>query len=122
LTRRIIAIYNVFNVKKELDMAVNLKKTGQKLMQALNSRGYNLTFSTKQFMGREGRPINMYCINKAIFDDSKNKFINKELYSTTSMVRIVLYLRDMWFLENGWELPTDQELWNKIREDLTQDE
>jgi hypothetical protein len=34
------------------------------------------------------------------------------------MVRITLFLRDMWFEENGWELPTDQEEWNAIREEL----
>jgi len=24
----------------------------------------------------------------------------------------------MWFKENGWELPTDQEQWNAIRKEL----
>ena len=32
-------------------MATNLMQTSKKLIQALNSRGYKLTFSQKQFIG-----------------------------------------------------------------------
>jgi hypothetical protein len=69
-------------------------------------------------MGREGAPHNMYSINNAWWNAEKGKYSHDELYSTTSMVRITLFLRDMWFKENGWELPTDQEAWNKVREEL----
>lgn len=96
-------------------MAANLLATSKKLVKALNTRGYMLTFSYKQFMGREGKPHNYYSINKAAWNEEKGKYHHTELYSSTSMVRIVLYLRDMWYKENGWELPTDQELWNTIR-------
>lgn len=99
-------------------MAANLMQTSKKLVQALNSRGYKLTLSTKQFIGREGQPHNMYSISKAIWDWDNRKYKHSELYSTTSLVRIVLFLRDMWYEENGWELPTDQEKWNEIRKEL----
>jgi hypothetical protein len=99
-------------------MGANLMQTSKKLIQALNSRGYKMTFSIKQFIGREGQPHNMYSINKATWDEDKRKYKHDELYSTTSMVRIVMFLRDMWYEENGWELPTDQEQWNRIREEL----
>ena len=99
-------------------MATNLMQTSKKLIQALNSRGYKLTFSNKQFMGREGQPHNMYSISRAIWNEDKRRYSHEELYSTTSMVRVTLFLRDMWFEENGWELPTDQEEWNAIREEL----
>lgn len=99
-------------------MASNLLRTSKKLVSALNTKGYKLTVSTKQFIGVEGRPHTMYGVNNGIWDEEKRKYINKELYSSTSLVRIVLYLRDMWFRENGWELPTDQEKWNIIREEL----
>lgn len=99
-------------------MATNLMQTSKKLIQALNSRGHKLTFSTKQFMGREGQPHNMYSISRAIWNEDKRRYSHEELYSTTSMVRVTLFLRDMWFEENGWELPTDQEEWNAIREEL----
>ena len=99
-------------------MATNLMQTSKKLIQALNSRGHKVTLSTKQFIGREGQPHNMYSVNKAWWNEEKRKYSHDELYSTTSMVRITLFLRDMWFEENGWELPTDQESWNLIREEL----
>jgi hypothetical protein len=99
-------------------MATNLMQTSKKLVQALNSRGYKLTLSTKQFIGREGAPHNMYSICMATWNDEKRKYSHEELYSTTSMVRITLYLRDLWYKANGWELPTDQEEWNRIREEL----
>ena len=99
-------------------MATNLMQTTKKLIQALNSRGYKLTFSAKQFMGREGQPHNMYSVNRAIWNEEKGRYSHEELYSTTSMVRITLFLRDMWYEENEMELPTDQEAWNKIREEL----
>ena len=99
-------------------MATNLMQTSKKLIQALNSRGYLLTFSAKQFMGREGQPHNMYSVNQATWNEEKRRYSHEELYSTTSMVRMTLFLRDMWFKENGWELPTDQEAWNAIRKEL----
>ncbi len=99
-------------------MATNLLRTSKKLVQALNSRGYKLTFSSKQYIGREGQPHTMYSICRAVYNEEKQRYSHEEIYSTSSMVRIVLFLRDMWFEENGWELPTDQEQWNKIREGL----
>ena len=99
-------------------MGANLMQTSKKLVQALNSRGYKLTFSTKQFIGKEGQPHNMYSISKATWDEDKRKYKHDELYSTTSMVRVVLFLRDMWYEENGWALPMDQEQWNRIREEI----
>ena len=99
-------------------MANNLMQTSKKLIQALNSRGHKMTMNIKQFIGREGQPHNMYSVNKATWDDDRKRYSHEELYSSTSMVRITLFLRDMWFEENGWELPTDQEQWNAIREGL----
>lgn len=99
-------------------MAGNLSQVAKRLITALNSKGYKMTMSTKQFIGTEGQPHNYYTICNAEWNEDINKYLNKELYSTTSMVRIVLYLRDTWYLCNGWELPTDQDKWNTIREDI----
>ena len=99
-------------------MATNLMQTSKKLIQALNQRGHKLTLSTKQFYGKEGQPHNMYSISRATWNEEKRKYSHDELYSTTSMVRITLFLRDMWYKENGWDLPTDQEMWNELREEM----
>lgn len=103
-------------------MATNLMKTSKKLIQALNNEGYKLTFSMKQFIGRDNLSHNYYSINRAEWNDERKRYNHYEVYSSASMVRIVLFLRDMWFKHNGWELPTDQELWNKIRSDLQEKE
>lgn len=99
-------------------MAANLSAVSKKLIKALNTQGYKLTFNTKQFIGNEGNPHNYYSICNGVWNEDKHKYLNKELYSSASMVRIVLFLRDMWYNENGWELPTDQTLWNKLRIEL----
>lgn len=112
-------IYNIRRPDEEdFIVATNLMQTCKKLIQALNSRGHKLTFSTQQFMGKEGQPHNMYSVSQAVWNEEKRRYNHSGLYSTTSMVRMVLFLRDMWFEENGWELPTDQESWNRIREEL----
>lgn len=118
-----IMIYNVNRPNKEdlFSMATNLMQTSKKLIQALNSKGRKLTFSTKQFMGREGQPHNMYSISEAIWNEEKRRYTHSEVYSTTSMVRVTLFLRDEWYKVNGWELPTDQAIWNTAREELQKD-
>lgn len=98
-------------------MASSLFKTAQTLIKALNTKGYKLTFSQKEFMGTEGQPHKYYCIQRAVWNQERGKYNHIDVYSSTSQVRIVLFLRDMWYDYNGWELPTDQEQWNKIREE-----
>lgn len=88
----------------------------KKLIQALNSKGEMLMMNKKQFMGREGRPHNVFSVTKAEWDGDKNKYKSIEIYKSTSLIRVALFLRDRWFSINGWELPTDNEMWNRIRE------
>lgn len=99
-------------------MATNLIQTSKKLMTALNAAGYKLTYTSKQFMGREGRVHTMHSVNQASWREDKGKYFHTELYATTSMVRIVMFLRDLWYTHLGWELPTDQPLWNDVRKGL----
>lgn len=100
----------------------DMNKTINKLLQALNSRGQGLLYNRKQFMGKEGQPHTLYTISRAYWDESKGKYGSRELYKTTSTVRIALYLRDLWYLEEGRELPTDNEIWNKLREQINAEE
>lgn len=100
-------------------MAVNLTPVRKKLIQALNSRGKLVTLTTRQFVGRvDKKIISMYSINESAWNDETQRYEQSELYSSPSMIRIVLYLRDMWYTLNGWELPTDNAIWNAIREQL----
>ncbi len=92
--------------------------TAKKLISALGTKGIKLTLSTKSFIGREGNSHDMFSISRAVWDDEKDRYVHTELYKSISPVRIVLFLRDMWYEENGWELPQDQELWNQLRADI----
>ena len=95
----------------------DLNKSINKLIVALNQKGLMLMYNKKQFMGVEGKPHNLYTVTQAKWNDDKKKYGSVEVYKSTSTVRVVLFLRDLWFSVNGWDLPTDNELWNKIRED-----
>ena len=100
-------------------MASNMIQISKKLMTALNVvKGHSLMFSYKQFPARDGTIKTLFIINHGVWDEKKAKMVTEEVFSSTSMVRIVLFLRDLWFLANGWELPTDQPQWNAVRADL----
>ena len=94
----------------------DINKSINKLIQALNMKGYGLMYNKKQFMGKEGKPHNLYSVTQAKWLPEKGKYGSIEVYKSTSTIRIVLFLRDLWFSVNGWELPTDNEMWNGIRE------
>jgi len=93
----------------------DLNRAVLKLIQALNTHNYQLLYHKKQFMGKEGMPHNLFVLSKAVWDEDKGKYGQVEVYKTTSLIRMVLYLRDMWSLEQGEELPQDNEVWNQIR-------
>ena len=94
----------------------DINRSIKKLIEALNQRGYMLMYNKKQFMGREGKPHNLYSVTQAKWDADKNKYGSVEIYKSTSTVRVVLFLRDLWFKANDWEIPTDNQMWNEIRE------
>ena len=90
----------------------------KKLQQAINNKGEKILYTTSQFYSDEqDRPITIYIIKKAVFDEKKNKNVNVELFSSTSLIQIVLFLRDYWYELNGEEVPTDNEEWNRIKAD-----
>lgn len=89
------------------------------LQKALNLRGMRIMYSTSQFYSeQQDRPVTIYHIKQAVYDSGKQKFVNQELFNSTSQIQIVLFLRDLWYTINGKELPTDNEKWNAIRERL----
>jgi len=89
----------------------------KKLQQAINSRGEKILYTTSQFYSDEqDRPVTIYSIKKAVFDEKKNKNVNIELFNSTSLIQIVLFLRDYWYELNGIEIPKDNEEWNRVKE------
>lgn len=87
-----------------------------KLQQALNTKGCKILYSTSQFYSDyQNRPITIYHIKQAIYDENTGKNTSVELYKSASQIRIVLFLRDLWYEVNGWEIPTDNVVWNEFK-------
>lgn len=92
----------------------------KKLQNAINSKGYKILYNTSQFYSTEqNRPVTIYYLKRAIEDENnpkKHRYI--EIFKSTSMIQIVLCLRDIWYSINNQELPTDNEEWNKLRKGI----
>lgn len=88
-----------------------------KLQQAINENFHQrILFNKTQFFSEnQDRPVTMYILKQAIWDEERHKNKNIELFSSCSMIQIVLYLRDLWFALNGWEIPDDNEQWTKAK-------
>ena len=94
----------------------------RRLQQAINMRGYKILYSTSQFYSeQQDRPVTMYIVKQAYYDDETGKNKSVELYKTTSQIQVVLFLRDFWYDINGWEIPTDNEQWNGIKDKSIRD-
>lgn len=94
-----------------------------KLQNAINGKGYKILISRNQFYSEDqNRPVTIYNVKQAVWDDDKHKNVNVDLFHSTSEIQIVLFLRDYWFTLNGWELPTDNDTWNKMRDKIKQKE
>jgi hypothetical protein len=84
-----------------------------KLQNALNLKGHKILHNTTQFYSEEqNRAVTKYHVKKCVFDPEKQKNVNLELFSSTSQIQIVLFLRDLWCEVNGKPVPQDNEDWN----------
>lgn len=89
----------------------------KKLQRAINDTfGSKILVNKTQYYSNDAdRVLELLVIKKAIWDEEKQKFKNIELFSSPSDVQIVLWLRDYWYELNGWEVPSDNEEWNKAK-------
>ncbi len=88
----------------------------RKLQTAINSKGEKVLIDSNQFWSdRLKKQITMYHVKKAVWDEDKLKYSNVEVFRSCSQIQIILFLRDMWYQLNGQELPTDNDMWNEIR-------
>lgn len=88
-----------------------------RLQNAINDNfGEKITYNKTQFYSEsQNRPVTMYTIKKAVWDEQRNRNRHVELFKSTSQIQIVLYLRDMWYELNRWEVPQDNDMWNEIK-------
>lgn len=97
-----------------------VKKYGpmiKKLQRAINGKvNDKITINKSQvYMQDSGTMIEFITVKRAIYDEMKGHNRYFELFSSTSDVQIVLFLRDYWYEINGWEVPTDNEQWNEAK-------
>lgn len=90
----------------------------KKLQTAINARfGARLLVNkTQWYSDKKNMPVTTWIVKKAVYDEKKGRNINIELFKSTSQIQIVLFLRDMWYELNGWEVPDDNKMWNEIKQ------
>ena len=90
----------------------------KKLQRAINEKfGQKLLFNKTEFYSeQQDRPVTVYSVKQAVWDEKKKRTVSVELFKSTSEIQIVLWLRDKWYELNGWYIPTDNEAWEKAKE------
>lgn len=97
-------------------MSQSNKTMIHKLQTAINQHGGCILIDRVQFYSEEqDRPISLYKISTPgeVMKNGKRK--KEELFLTPSQIQVVLYLRDYWYNMQGMEIPTDNEMWEKIK-------
>lgn len=91
--------------------------TIKKLQNAINGTGKrHLTINKTQYYIEEDNKIaEVLIVKEATVNRETGKVQYTEVFSSGSDVSIVLYLRDVWYELNGWEIPTDNEQWNETK-------
>lgn len=76
------------------------------LQLALNKKGCNILFSRKQFFSEKyNYAMTLYIISQSVLDGETGKKRSIELFSTTNQVHCLLFMRNLWYLVNGQEVP-----------------
>lgn len=75
---------------------------------------YNIT---QWYSDTHKREINRYTLHKQVYNEKTGKSDKVELFSTYSLLQMVFFLRDYWYMLNGIELPTDNEMWVEKRKE-----
>lgn len=85
-----------------------------RLQQALNTKGCKILYSTSQWYSvTQNRPVTVYHIKRSVTNERTGREQPVELYKSASQIRVVLFLRDLWYEVNGWEIPQDNQFWNE---------
>jgi hypothetical protein len=93
--------------------------TVNRLKNALNSHGQQICVTCEEFCTVKYKtPMKQYQIKQATYHaDGKagGRMTYTVLFKTCSKVQVILFLRDLWYKYNEWELPTDNPIWEEIK-------
>lgn len=92
-------------------------KTIKTLQKALEFEGELILVSTSQFYSQDKHKfVTRYHVKKQVqSDENRNRSTQIELFSSCSQIQITLFLRDYYYEVKGWEVPTDNEVWNEAK-------
>lgn len=102
----------------------NYAQLAKKLQTAINQRtGAKLVINTQQWYSQDRkRPITIYIVRQVFSDPNTNHKKSIQLFRTYSQIQMLLFLRDFWYDLNGWEIPTDNEMWEELKKRYGQEE
>lgn len=89
-----------------------------RLQNAINEKDkvYKVLLNRRQwYSDDQGRPVTTYIVSQSTWESGAKQSTSHEIFSSESEIQIVLFLRDYWYKLNGWEVPTDNETWNKAK-------
>ena len=97
-------------------------RTIQKLQRALEFEGELILIATSQFYSMDKHKfVTRYHVKKQVPGEEKNRSTQIELFSSCSQIQITLFLRDYYYEVKGWEIPTDNEIWNQAKAEYFKD-
>lgn len=96
-------------VSKYIHIARKLQTACKKLF------GIKLLIDQKQWYHKDrDTAITVYTLYQVVIDEQKSSKI--KLFQTYSQVQLVLFMRDFWYMLNGWEIPHDNPIWEGIKQ------
>lgn len=97
-------------------MASSYLRTAKRLQTACRKLfGVKLLINSRQWYSDDkDMAMTFYTVQKV--DILNDKKIIVDLFKTYSQIQLVLFMRDFWYELNGWEVPTDNPIWEKIKE------
>lgn len=82
-----------------------------KLQVALNSKGLRILCNRSQFYSsQQNRPVTIYKVVQSITNPVTMKNNHKEIFSSASEIQIVLFMRNLWYALNGWDIPPTNQM------------
>lgn len=101
-------------------MAKKFGPTIKKLQNAINQHSdlHIVVNKTQYYVQDSGKIAEIIIVKKAVVDD-KGKTKYEEMFSSGSDIAITLFLRDLWYEINGWEIPRDNEYWEEQKRKYT---
>lgn len=90
-------------------------KTAKKLQTACKKVfGVKLLIDQRQWYHKDkDMAVTCYTLYQAKIVGNRTE--KTELFKTYSQIQLVLFLRDFWYELNGWEVPTDNLMWEELK-------